>query len=212
MPQQRGMQIDAQLQPREHSAPGRDDDGVPTSRQDDADMGEEPDACWLQKTVATVPIGSKVHLIERMLFRSPKVMFGSVANGAFEDALDVRAAVTADRFLGWWVQETRDTVRYVSHSAETLVQFATYVRMIMSPEGVDRMIMLRPTADGEALTTVYGKDHIEKSVPGLEAVYLTLRPLRVGDGPEAALWVIEIGQSRMWCLSIPKVKFLKLMP
>ena len=42
-----------------------------------------------------MPAGSEVHLIERMLFRSPKVPFGSMADGAFEDALDVRTAIIA---------------------------------------------------------------------------------------------------------------------
>ena len=39
---------------------------------------------WQQEK-ATVPLGSEIHLIERMLFPSPKVTFGSSLNGAFED-------------------------------------------------------------------------------------------------------------------------------
>ena len=109
------------------------------------------------------------------------------------------------------MKQARDAVQYVSHSGETLVQLAASVRMIMSLEGGDRMIMYHPAADAEALITVYEKDHIEKFVPGLEAVYLTSRPVWMGDG-EATLWVIEIRQSRMRCLSDPKVKFVKLMP
>ena len=48
-----------------------------------------------------MPAGSEVHLIEGMLLRSPKVTFGFVANGAFEHALNVRTAITANQFRGW---------------------------------------------------------------------------------------------------------------
>ena len=68
-----------------------------------------------------MPAGSEVHLIERMLFRSPKVTFGPVSNGAIEDGLDIRAAITAERFRMWWSHEVRDAVRYVSHAGESLV-------------------------------------------------------------------------------------------
>ena len=145
--------------------------------------------------------------MERMLFRSPKVTFG-----AFEDALDIRSAITAQRFRVWWSQECRDTVCYMSCSGESLVQLATSLRMIMALDGVDGMIIYRPAADSEALTTVYEKDHIEKTLPGLEPVYLTSRPVKMCDGTEAAMWVIEVRQGRMRSLSDPKLKILKLMP
>ena len=58
----------------------------------------------------------------------------------------------------------------------------------------------------------YEKDHIEKTVRGLEAVYLTTRPVKMCNGTEAAMWVIEVRQGHMRSLSDPKVKILKLMP
>ena len=82
----------------------------------------------------------------------------------------------------------------------------------MAFEGVDRMIMHRLAAESEALTTVYEKNHIENTPPGLEEVYLTSRPVKMGDGAHAAMWVIEVRQGRMRSLSDPKVKFLKLLP
>ena len=57
---------------------------------------------------------SEVHLIDRMLFRSPKVTFGSVSNEAFEDALDIRSAITVDRFWMWCSQALR--VRYTKYT------------------------------------------------------------------------------------------------
>ena len=129
--------------------------------------GEEPGDRWLQREKAAVPAGSDIHLIEGMLFRSPKVTFGSAANGAFEDALDIQSAIVAERSRAWWSQV--DTVRYMSCSGESLVQLAASMRMIMALESVDRMIIYRPAADSEALTTVYEKDHTEKILPGLEA-------------------------------------------
>ena len=38
------------------------------------------------------------------------------------------------------------------------------------------MMVYRPPTEGEALTTIYEKYHIEKTLPGLEAIYLTSRP------------------------------------
>ena len=150
--------------------------------------------------------------MERMLFRCPKVTFGSVPNGAFEDALDIRALITAERFRVWWSQGNRDSVRYMSCARESLVQLAAFVRMIMSVEGVDMMIVYRRAAESEALATVYEKDHIEKTLPGLEAVYLTSRPVKMCDGTQVAMWVVKVRQGRMCSRSDPKVKFLKLMP
>ena len=74
------------------------------------------------------------------------------------------------------------------------------------------MRVYRRAAEGEALATVYEKDHIEKTVPGLEAVYLTSRPLMMGDGTHVAMWVVEVRRCRMRGLTDPKVKLLKLMP
>ena len=74
--QQRGMQIDAQLQHGGSLVPASGGVAPPSTVRDDADMGEEPDDGWLQKETATVLSGFEVHLIERMLFRSPKVTFG----------------------------------------------------------------------------------------------------------------------------------------
>ena len=82
-----------------------------------------------------------MHLIERMLFRVPKVTLASVSNGAFDDALDIKAAITAEHFRTWWAQETRDVVRYISHAGEALVQPSAPIRMIMVLEGLDRMIV-----------------------------------------------------------------------
>ena len=84
--------------------------------------------------------------------------------------------------------------------------------MIMALDSVDRMTIYRPATDSEARTTVYEKDHIEKTLPGREAVYLTSRPVKTYDGTEVAMWAIEVRQGRMRSLSDPNVKFLKLMP
>ena len=181
------MQVDAQLQPGGSAAVQSGDGagGEPAAAEADsvdADMGEKPDERWLQQEKAAVPAGSEVHLMERMLFRSQKVTFGSMSNGAFEDALDMRTAITAERFRTWWSQEIKDTERYVWFARESLVQMAlkmaASVRMIMALDGVDRMIIYRPATESEALTTVYEKDHIEKAVPRLEAVYLTSQPVK----------------------------------
>ena len=51
-PQQRGMQIDAQLQHGESSVPATGDDVVPPAVRDDANMVEELDDGWLQKETA----------------------------------------------------------------------------------------------------------------------------------------------------------------
>ena len=75
---------------------------------------------------------------------------------------------------------------------ESLVLLAASLRMIMALDSVDRMIMYRSAADSEALTTVYEVDHIEKTLPGLEAVYLTCRPVKMCDGVESTMWVIEV--------------------
>ena len=84
--------------------------------------------------------------------------------------------------------------------------------MIMAVDGVDRMIIYRPTTSNEALRTVYEKDHIEKTLRGLGAVYLTSRPVKMCDGTETAMWVNEVRQARIRNVSHPKVKFLKMMP
>ena len=108
--QERGMQLEAQ------SRAGHDgmalsmggDATVPDGADavnTDADMGEEPDERWLQREKAAVPVGSKIPLMERMLFGSSKVTFRSAANGANEDTLDIRSAITAERFRAWWPQE-----------------------------------------------------------------------------------------------------------
>ena len=80
----------------------------------DAAMGKGLDERWLQREKAAVPAGFEIHPMERMLFRSPRVTFGSPVNGAFEDALDIRSAIIAERFRTRWSQEFRDTVRYMS--------------------------------------------------------------------------------------------------
>ena len=108
--------------------------------------------------------------------------------------------------------ECRDIVRYMLHFGESPVQLVASLRMIMVLDSVDRLIIYRPTTDSEALTTVYEKDYIEKTLHGLEALYLTSRPVTICDGMEAAVWVIGVRQGRMQRLSDPKVKFLKLMP
>ena len=119
-----------------------------------------------------------------------------MSNRAFEDAINTRTAITADKFRGWWSQEVRETARYLSCPGQTVVQLSASVRMIMGLAGMDKLIVYRPASESEALTTVYEKDHIEKTVPGLEAVYLTSRPVRMCDGAQAALWVIEIRQKK----------------
>ena len=78
---------------------------------------------------------------------------------------------------------------------------------------LDKMIMHCPIAESEALTTVYEiENHIEKGLPGLEAVYPTSRPVKMCDNMHVAMWMIEVRQGRLRGLSAPKVKFLKLMP
>ena len=144
-------------------------------------MGEELDERWLQQHKGAVPVGCEVHPMERMLFRCPKVTFASRSNVAFEDAFDIRVAITAERFWPWWAKN-RDSVRYVSYAGESLMQLVASVRMIMSLDGVDIMIMYRPAAESEGLTTLYEKDHIEETLPGLEAVYLTCRPFKICGG------------------------------
>ena len=150
--------------------------------------------------------------MERMLDGSPKGTFRSLSNGVFEDALDIQVAITAERFQAWWAQENRDIVRYVSYPAESLVRLATSIRMIMSLDGVHRMSMYRPASESGALTTLHEKDHIEKTLPGLEAAYLMSRPMQMCDGAQVAMWVIEVHQGRMRSLSDPKVNVLKLTP
>ena len=110
--QEHGMQPDAQLQPSVHEAVqfGSGAHGKPAAADAhfvDADMGEEPNERWLQQEKAAVPAGSEIHPMERMLFRSPNVMFGSVSNTVFEDAPDMRAA-TAERLQTWWSHEVTD--------------------------------------------------------------------------------------------------------
>ena len=131
-------------------------------------LGEEPNDKWLEQEHTTVPAGSEVHLIERMLFRVPKVTFGSVSNGAFDVALDITAAITAERFRTWWTQETRDVVQYISHAGEALVQLSASIKMIMALERVERMIVYHRAIEGEGVTTVYEKDHTEKTLAGWE--------------------------------------------
>ena len=82
----------------------------------------------------------------------------------------------------------------------------------MTLEGVDRMIVYRPAAEGEALTTVYEKDHIEKTLPGLEVVYLTSCLVLMGDGTHVAMWVVEVRRCTLRGVTDPKMKFLTLMP
>ena len=118
-----------------------------------ASIGEEPEDRWLLWEKATVLVGSEVHLIERMLFRVLKVTFGSVSNGAFDDTLDIRAALTVQHFRRWWAQETRDVVRSISHAGEALVQLLASIRMIMALEGVYRMIVYCSAVEGEALAS-----------------------------------------------------------
>ena len=67
--------------------------------------------------------------------------FGSIANGAFGDALDVCVAMLDDKFRPWFEQEARDVARCVSHVDETFIQLSVAVRMIMSLTTVERMII-----------------------------------------------------------------------
>ena len=105
----------------------------------DASMREEPNDQWLQWEKAILLAGSEVHLIERMLFWMPMVTFVLVSNGAFDDALDIRAAITAEHFRTWWAQETRDVLQYISHAGEVLVQLSASIKMIYQDDcGVRR--------------------------------------------------------------------------
>ena len=73
-------------------------------------MALEPCERRLQQDGAVVLAKSEDHLIEHILFRSPKVTFGSVGHIAFEDALHMRAAMLEEKFRPWFEQETRDVV------------------------------------------------------------------------------------------------------
>ena len=57
-----------------------------------------------------MPVGSEEHLIEKMVFRVPKVTYGPVSNGAFDDALGTRTAIAPECFRTWWTLETTDMV------------------------------------------------------------------------------------------------------
>ena len=75
----------------------------------------------------------------------------------------------------------RDRLPFVGHYTHEQSTSA------VSPFPVDRMIIYRPATNSEALTTVYEKYHIEKTLP-------TSRPMKMCDGMEAAMWVIEVRQ------------------
>ena len=63
---------------------------------------------------------------------------------------------------------------------------------------------------------IYEKDHIEKTLLGLEVVYLMSPPVMMGYGTHVTithtLWIVEVRHCRMRGLPNPKMKFLKLMP
>ena len=101
-------------------------------------------------------------------------------------------------------------MRYVSYG-ESLVQLAASIRRIMALDGVDRTIMHPRVAKSEALMSVFEKDHIEKTLPGLEAVYLRILPWRTSITHAATCVPLAIFTGRD-VMSDPKVKFPKLMP
>ena len=103
-------------------------------------------------------------------------------------------------------------VRYVSHAWEILIDMYASAWMIIALDDVDRMIVYQPAMDGEALTAAYGKDHIQNTLCGLEAVYLTSHPVKMSEATHMAMWVVKMQRSRMCCLPDPKMKVLKSVP
>ena len=147
---------------------------------------------------------SEVHLMERMLFCFSKVTFGSMSNGSFEDALDIRTAITADMVdAGSQGYCEICVVCWGIPGAAGCVCSDGHVML----DGANRMIVYRPAAESEVLTMVHEKAHIEKTWPGVDAVYLASRPVKMCDSTRVAMWVIEVHQGRMRSLSDRKVKF-----